>query len=235
MDGGASVLSADALAGISAYLADHPEIVDVIVSGGDPLTLPTAALARVLAALRRVPSVEIVRVGTRIPAVLPQRVTPRLLDALRRAHPLWVNTHFNHPRELPADAAAACARFADAGIPLNNQAVLLRGVNDDPTVLERLCRGLLRIRVRPYYLFQCDLVSGVGHFRVPLRRGLEIMEALRPRLGGLALPRFVADLAEADAKIPLTVSHVVSMDGPRAVLRDGNGRLIEYPEPSGYE
>jgi lysine 2,3-aminomutase len=188
---------------VARYLRRHPEIREVIVSGGDPLTLPTPRLDRLLAALRRGTAVEILRLGTRAPVTLPQRVTPELARMLRRHRPLWLNTHFNHPVEITPDAVRACERLADAGIPLGNQTVLLRGVNDDADTLEALFRGLLRARVRPYYLLQCDPVAGVGHFRVGLSRGRAIMRELRGRLSGLALPAYVADRAGADSKIRL--------------------------------
>jgi len=214
-----------------AYLADHPEITDVILSGGDALTLATESLERILAAVRGVPSVQIIRIGTRVPVVIPQRITDELVAMLRRYHPLWINTHFNHPAELTAEAAEACARLADAGIPLGNQTVLLRGVNDRPEIIERLCRGLVRMRVRPYYLFQCDLVRGVEHFRTPLARGIEIMEYLRGRLSGLAIPLFVVDAPHGGGKIPVLPTYVVSTSPTHTVLRNFEGMLVSYPDP----
>ena len=148
----------------------------MMVSGGDPLTMSTEHLEMVLSRLHQVPSVQIIRIGTRVPVVLPQRITEELCQMLRKYHPLWINTHFNHPQELTPESAEACCRLSDAGIPLGNQSVLLRGVNDRPQTIEQLCRGLVRMRVRPYYLYQCDLVRGVEHFRTPLARGMEIME-----------------------------------------------------------
>jgi lysine 2,3-aminomutase len=219
----------------AAYLAEHPEITDVIVSGGDALTLPTETLERVLAALRSVPSVQIIRIGTRTPVVLPQRITDELVAMLRKYHPLWINTHFNHPRELTPEAAEACARLADAGIPLGNQCVLLRGVNDRPQVQEELCRGLVRMRVRPYYLFQCDLVRGVEHFRTPLARGLEIMEYLRGRVSGLAIPNFVVDAPHGGGKIPVLPNYVVTRSPTHTVLRNFEGMMVSYPEPIAAE
>jgi len=213
------------------YLRAHPEISDVIVSGGDPLTMSTAAVETILAALRAVPSVQIIRIGTRVPVVLPQRITDELTAMLRKYHPLWINTHFNHPQELTPEAARACARLADAGIPLGNQSVLLRGINDRPQVVEALCRGLVCMRVRPYYLFQCDLVRGVEHFRTPLSRGLEIMEYLRGRLSGLAIPTFVVDAPRGGGKIPLLPNYIVSMSPTHTVLRNFEGMLVNYPEP----
>ena len=226
-----SQISPRRLAQVLAYLHEHPEICDVIVSGGDPFTMSTESLERVLSALRQVPSVQVIRVGTRTPVVLPQRITDELVAMLRRYHPLWVNTHFNHPNELTPEAAAACAKLVDAGIPLGNQSVLLRGVNDRPQVMEQLCRGLVRMRVRPYYLFQCDLVRGVEHFRTPLSRGIEIMEYLRGRLSGLAIPTFVVDAPHGGGKIPLLPNYIISTSPTHTVLRNFEGMLVAYPEP----
>jgi len=213
------------------YLSVHGEIKDVVVSGGDPFTMSTEALERVLAAVRSVPTVEIVRIGTRTPVTLPMRITPELTEMLKRYHPLYVNTHFNHPVELTPEAQMACMRLADAGIPVGNQTVLLRGVNDDAKVLEELFRKLLKVRVRPYYLFQCDLVRGVEHFRTPLSRGIEIMEYLRGRLSGLGIPAFVVDAPHGGGKIPLLPNSIVSWSPTHTVLRNFQGRLVSYPEP----
>jgi lysine 2,3-aminomutase len=216
---------------IAAYLTEHPQISDVIVSGGDPLTMSTEQLETVLSRLRRVPSVQIIRIGTRVPVVLPQRITDELCQMLRRYHPVWINTHFNHPQELTEESAQACNRLADAGIPLGNQSVLLRGVNDRPQIIERLCRSLVRLRVRPYYMYQCDLVRGVEHFRTPLSRGIEIMEYLRGRLSGLAIPTFVVDAPHGGGKIPVLPTYVVTQSPTHTVLRNCEGMLIAYPEP----
>ena len=213
------------------YLAIHPEIRDVIISGGDPFTMSTTAIERELRALRSVASVEIIRFGTRTPVVLPQRITEELTVVLRRYHPIWVNTHFNHPHELTAEAREACERLVDAGIPVGNQTVLLRGVNDKPQTIAELCRGLVRTRVRPYYLFQCDLVRGVEHFRTPLHRGLEIMAYLRGRLSGLAIPTFVVDAPHGGGKVPLLPNYVVSTSARQTVLRNLRGKEVDYPEP----
>ena len=218
----------------TAYLKDHPEIHDVIISGGDPLTLTTEHLEKVLSCLRQVPSVQIVRIGTRVPVVLPQRVTEELCVMLRKYHPIWINTHFNHPQEITAESTHACARLADAGIPLGNQSVLLRGINDRPQIIEQLCRSLVGMRVRPYYLYQCDLVRGVEHFRTPLSRGIEIMEYLRGRLSGLAIPTFVVDAPHGGGKIPVLPTYVVSQSPTHTVLRNYEGMLIAYPEPQGH-
>jgi len=226
-----SSISADQLGKIAAYLAANPQITDVIISGGDPFTLTMDVLERIIAAVRGVPSVEIIRLGTRTPVVMPQRITEELVGMLRKYHPIWVNTHFNHPRELTPEAAAACRRLADAGIPLGNQTVLLRGINDDPRIIEELCRGLVRMRVRPYYLFQCDLVRGIEHFRTPISRGLEIMEYLRGRLSGLAIPNYVVDTPQGGGKIPLLPNYIVSVSPTHTVLRNCEGMMVSYPEP----
>ena len=201
------------LQAVTAYLRRHPEIREVLVSGGDPLLLSDDRIDALLRAVRSVSSIEIVRVGTRVPVTLPQRITPRLARILSRHHPLWLNTHFNHPAELSADAAAACARLADAGIPLGNQTVLLRGLNDRPGVLETLCRGLLRMRVRPYYLLQCDPVAGAGHFRVPIPKGAALVRELRRRLSGLGVPQYVRDIAGAPGKVPVPGASPVQSGG----------------------
>ena len=216
---------------IVSYLNRHPEIHDVIVSGGDPFTLTTEALERVLMALRSVPSVEVIRIGTRTPVTMPMRITDDLVAMLRKYQPIWVNTHFNHPNEITLDSTQACARLADAGIPLGNQSVLLRGINDDPETMERLCRALIRQRVRPYYLFQCDLVRGVEHFRTPISRGIEIMEYLRGRVSGLAIPTFVVDSPHGGGKLPVLPNYIVSTSPTHTVLRNFEGMLVSYPEP----
>jgi lysine 2,3-aminomutase len=226
-----SAISMARLRQVIAYLNEHPEVHDVIVSGGDPFTMATEHLEQVLAALRTVPSVEVVRIGTRVPVVLPMRVTDELVGMLRKYHPLWVNTHFNHPAELTPDSMAACRRLADAGIPMGNQSVLLRGVNDEAEILETLFRGLVRNRVRPYYLYQCDLVRGVEHFRTPLSKGLAIMEQLRGHLSGIAIPTFVVDAPHGGGKIPVLPNYVVSISPTHTVLRNFEGMLVSYPEP----
>lgn len=188
----------------AAWIAARPEIREALISGGDPLLLSTARLDRLIGALRRgAPNLELIRIGTRVPVTLPQRVDRELCAMLRRYHPLWMNLHFNHPAELTAEAARACGRLADAGVPLGNQTVLLRGVNDNADTLEALFRGLLRVRVRPYYLFQCDPVRGTGHFFVPPERGRALMRELRRRLTGLAVPAYVRDAPDGESKIPI--------------------------------
>lgn len=216
---------------IADYISSHPEIHDVIISGGDPLTMSTETIERVLSTLRSIPTVDIIRLGTRTLAVLPQRITDELTDMLRKYHPIWINTHFNHPNEITEESIKACNKLADAGVPIGNQSVLLRGVNDDPRVYEQLCRSLIKMRVRPYYLFQCDLVKGVEHFRTPLSKGIEIMEYLRGRLSGLAIPTFVVDAPHGGGKIPILPTYIVSTSPTHTVLRNFEGMLVNYPEP----
>jgi len=213
------------------YLTNHPEVKDVVVSGGDPLTMPTNTIKYILEALRSVRSVEVIRIGTKTPVTLPWRITDELVAMLRQYHPVWINTHFNHPVELTPEAAEACARLVDAGIPVGNQSVLLKGVNDNAQTMEELLRGLVKMRVRPYYLFQCDLVAGIEHFRTPLSRGVEIMERLRGRLSGIAIPNFVVDIPHGGGKVPVLPNYVVSMSPTHTVLRNGAGLLVSYPEP----
>jgi lysine 2,3-aminomutase len=226
-----TTLSSRNLKHICEYLSSHPEVKDVILSGGDPLTLSTEHLRQILAAVRSVKSVEIVRIGSRVPVTLPMRITDELVDMLAQFHPLYLNTHFNHPVEITPQSFEACTKLANAGIPLGNQSVLLRGVNDDPQILEALFRGLLRMRVRPYYLFQCDLVRGVEHFRTPISRGIEIMEYLRGRLSGLAIPTFVVDTPHGGGKVPVMPNYIVSTSPTHTVLRNYEGMLVSYPEP----
>jgi lysine 2,3-aminomutase len=213
------------------YLADHPEIRDVILSGGDPLILETDEIDRILAAVRRVRTVEIVRLATRAPVTLPLRITERLVAALKRYAPLYLITQFNHPREVTREAATALERLADAGIPVLNQSVLLRGVNDSPAIIEQLCRAMVRHRVRPYYLFMCDLVTGTEHFRTPLETGVEIVARLRGRLSGLAIPRLVVDLPGGKGKIPIEPEYVVRRERDHVILCAPDGAEVPYPDP----
>ncbi len=228
-----AAMGASVLQRITVFLREHPEIREVIISGGDPLTLPTRLLEQVLGAVRQAPSVDIIRIGTRVPVVLPMRVTDELTTMLRRFHPLYINTHFNHPVEITTQSAEACMRLADAGIPLGNQTVLLRGINDDARLLSDLFRKLLKQRVRPYYLFQCDLVRGVEHFRTPISKGVAIMEHLRGRSSGLATPSYVVDTPHGGGKIPLTPRYIVSSSPTHTTLRNFKGMIVAYPEPAG--
>lgn len=213
------------------WIEAHPEIRDVIVSGGDPLAMATDRIDRLLARIRRIPSVDTIRLATRVPVTLPMRITSELLEALRRHHPVWVMTHFNHPKELTPESIGACTRLADAGFPVMNQSVLLAGVNDDAGVLETLFRGLVRARVRPYYLLQTDPVRGTGHLRTPLARGIAIMEQLQGRLSGIALPKLICDTPGGRGKVPLTPDYVVSREPGRTVLRTFRGEEVAYVDP----
>jgi lysine 2,3-aminomutase len=214
------------------YLEDHTEIRDVLLSGGDPLTLPDGQLDRMLARIRRIRHVEIIRVGSRAPVALPQRITPDLCRVLDRHGPLWFITQFNHPQEITPEASGACERLLRCGVPVNNQAVLLRGVNDHPETIRSLCRELLRIRVRPYYLHQCDPVAGAGHFRTPLARGIEIIAALQGTTSGLAVPRFMVDLPGKAGKVPLQGDSVLARQGDCVLLRSFTGEILPYEDPA---
>ncbi|MDT8418921.1 MAG: KamA family radical SAM protein [Desulfuromonadales bacterium] len=209
------------------YIAATPQVRDVILSGGDPLLLPDMVLGDLLSRIHAIPHVETIRIGTRIPVTLPERVTDNLCALLKKLTPLFINTHFNHPRELTLQAAGACARLADAGIPLGNQTVLLKGVNDDPETMIKLFRGLLRMRVKPYYLHQMDLTRGTGHFRTPVKKGLEIMQALRGPVSGMAIPHYVIDLPGGRGKVPLLPEYVENC-GETLLIRSPGGERVEY-------
>lgn len=214
-----------------AYIRRTPAIRDVLISGGDPLTLSTDRLEEILAAVRAIPHVEIIRIGTRIPVVLPMRVDDELCAMLRRYHPLFINTHFNHPKELTPLARAACERLADAGIPLGNQTVLLRGVNSSTRVIRKLFTELLRCRVRPYYLFQGDVAAGTSHLRTSVETGVEIMQQLRGHISGLAVPHLVIDTPGGMGKVNIGPDYVVARDEHKWTLRNYEGRLVDYPQP----
>jgi lysine 2,3-aminomutase len=220
--------SLEKLAPALEYLRAHPEVKDVLLSGGDPLTMKTSRLVGLIEAVRSIPSVETIRLATRVPVVLPQRITAELLSALGPHHPLWVMTHFNHPRELTVESKAALNRLANAGFPVMNQTVLLRGVNDSPGVLTELFRGLVRERARPYYLLQMDPVRGTGHLRTPIQTGIDIMEALQGRLSGIALPKLIIDTPGGFGKVPVGPDYVVERGPGRTVLRTPRGKLVEY-------
>ena len=215
------------------YIRDTPAVRDVVVSGGDPLLLSDERLAWLLGRLRAVPHVEVIRIGTKVPAVLPQRVTPALVRVLRRYHPLWMSLHFTHPDECTPESRRACARLADAGIPLGSQTVLLRGVNDDLETMRALVRRLMAMRVRPYYLYQCDPISGSGHFRTPIERGLAIIRGLRGFTSGYAVPTFVVDAPGGGGKIPLLPDAVVGRELDDLLLRSFDGGVYRYPDPGG--
>jgi len=212
------------------YIRRHPEIRDVLLSGGDPLLLSDDKLDFLLRELRAIPHVEFLRIGSRIPIFLPQRVTPALCAMLRKYHPLFMSIHANHPRELTTEVRDALGRLADAGIPLGNQAVLLRDVNDDATVMRALMQKLLMCRVKPYYLYQCDLISGSAHLRSSVRKGLEIMDELRGHTTGYAVPQYVIDAPGGGGKVPINPDYVLSRNADRVVMRNFEGRIFEYPE-----
>ena len=213
-----------------AYLRNHEEVPDVLISGGDPLTLPLDQLDYILKEIRGVPHVEFVRIGTREPVMLPMRITDDLLRLLDKHGPLWINTHFNHPREITEEAAECCEKPARLGIPLGNQTVLLAGVNDDIETIRGLSQALLRIRVRPYYLYQCDAVVGADHLRTSVWKGVEIIESMRGHTTGLAVPTYVVDAPGGGGKIPLAPSYLVSAAPNHVVLRNFKGALFSYPE-----
>ncbi|HID96776.1 MAG TPA: KamA family radical SAM protein [Thermodesulfobacteriaceae bacterium] len=215
------------------YIQKTSCIREVIISGGDPLTMHPDKLEGILAAFQAVPHVEVIRLGTRIPVVLPMRVTDDLCGMLARHRPLWINTHFNHPREITAEAAAACDRLLRAGIPVSNQCVLLKGINDSAETICYLCRRLQSIMVRPYYLFHCDSVRGTDHFRTDLRKGIEITRSLWGTTGGLSIPNFVVDLPEGGGKAPLMPSYLLDIDGEEAIFRTFEGKIVRYPCPEG--
>lgn len=217
-----------------AYIAATPQIRDVLISGGDPLVLPQRVLEHLLQRLRSIPHVEVIRIGTRVPVFLPQRITSELVDMLRRYHPLWMNIHFNHPKEITPEVEVALARLADAGIPLGSQTVLLAGINDCPNVMLSLMHKLVRNRVRPYYLYQCDLVHGAGHFRTPVAKGIEIMEALRGHTSGYAIPTYVIDAPEGGGKVPILPTYLLSMSESRVVVRNYEGFISTYVQPTDY-
>ncbi len=214
-----------------AYIRQTPQIRDVIFSGGDPLSLPLPVLDYCLTEIRKIPHVEIIRIGTRFPVVLPQRVTDELCTVLGKHLPVWMNTHFNHPRELTPEAHAACQRVLRTGIPVNNQSVLMRGVNDSAETMLKLCHGLLRIGVRPYYLFQCDPIRGAEHLRTSVWAGVEILEKMRGWTSGLAIPTFVVD-TEGGGKIPLAPNYLMYATEDALVLRNYEGRIFQYKNPA---
>ncbi|MBI4429054.1 MAG: KamA family radical SAM protein [Ignavibacteriales bacterium] len=212
------------------YIAAHLEVRDVVLSGGDPLMLTDFMLEKILAGLREIPHVEIIRLGTKMPCVLPQRITSKLCRMIKKYHPVYVNTHFNHPWECTAEAEKGCAMLADAGCPVGNQAVLMKGVNDDPDVMLELHRKLLKMRVRPYYIYQADLTKGTNHFRTPVRVGLEIMDKLRGHTSGLAVPYYVIDAPGGGGKIPLLPQYVLGRNGNDIILRNFKYDIYTYPD-----
>ncbi len=215
------------------YIAATPTVRDVLLSGGDPLTLADEKLEWLLNQLRQIPHVELIRIGTKAPVVLPQRITSALVRMLRRYHPVWMSIHFTHPDELTPEVNRACECLADAGIPLGSQTVLLSGINDDVETMKRLFHGLLKIRVRPYYIYQCDPIYGSGHFRTPVEKGLEIIKGLRGHTTGYAVPTYVIDAPGGGGKIPLVPEYVMGRDGSDLLLKNYEGHVYRYPDPGG--
>ena len=216
------------------YIAKTPQVRDVLLSGGDALMVSDERLEYIISRLRQIPHVEIVRIGSRTPVVCPQRITDNLVNMLKKYHPIWLNTHFNHPQEVTKEATEACARLANAGIPLGNQTVLLRGVNDCVNTMKKLMHELVKMRVRPYYIYQCDLSMGIEHFRTPVSKGLEIIEGLRGHTSGYAVPTFVVDAPGGGGKTPVMPQYVVSQSPGRVVLRNFEGVITTYTEPTDY-
>ncbi|XCN72042.1 MAG: lysine 2,3-aminomutase [Candidatus Electrothrix aestuarii] len=217
------------------YIRNTPQIRDVLLSGGDPFLLPDEYLDYILTELGRIEHVEVVRVGTRTPVVLPYRITDELVSMLKKHQPLWINTHFNHPRELTKSARSALAKLADAGIPLGNQSVLLSGVNDCPRIMRTLVHKLVANRVRPYYLYQCDLSEGLSHFRTPVGKGIEIIESMIGHTSGFSVPTYVIDAPGGGGKIPIMPNYLISWSTNKVVLRNYEGVITTYKEPDSYE
>lgn len=216
------------------YITAHGEVRDVVLSGGDALLMSDDRLEEIISKIRAIKHVEIIRLGSRVPVVMPQRVTRELVDRLKKYHPIWFNTHFNHPNEMTEEAAAACARLADAGFPINNQSVLLAGVNDCVHVMRGLVHKLLMNRVRPYYVYQCDLSVGLEHFRTPVSKGIEIIEGLRGHTSGLGVPTFVVDAPNGGGKIPVMPNYLISEAPNRVILRNYEGVITTYTQPAAY-
>lgn len=214
------------------YVRKTPAVRDVLLSGGDSLCINDKTLDYLLSELRKIKHVEIIRIGTRTPVVMPQRITDELCSIIKKYHPVWLNTHFNHPKEITEESKKACTRLADAGIPLGNQTVLLRGVNDCPYVVKELVHELLKIRVRPYYLYQCDLSPGIEHFRTSVAKGIEIIELLRGHTSGLAVPTYVIDAPGGGGKIPVNPQYLISQSEQKVILRNYEGVICTYPEPA---
>ncbi len=229
-----SAVPADRVEQCLRYIEQTPEVRDVLVSGGDPLLLSDQRLEYILSRLHAISHVEVVRLGTRVPVVMPQRITPELTAMLAKYHPLWLNTHFSHPSEITAESREACNRLADVGIPLGNQSVLLAGINDKIPIMKQLVHELVKMRVRPYYLYQCDLSVGISHFRTPVAVGLEIIEGLRGHTSGFCVPTYVIDAPGGGGKIPAMPNYIISQGYQRIVLRNYEGVISTYTEPDYY-
>ncbi len=217
------------------YIAKTPQVRDVLLSGGDSLCVSDERLEYIISRVRAIPHVEIIRLGSRTPVVCPQRITDDLVNMLKKYHPVWLNTHFNHPQEVTKEAAEACAKLANAGIPLGNQTVLLRGVNDCVNTMKKLMHELVKMRVRPYYIYQCDLSMGIEHFRTPVSKGIEIIEGLRGHTSGYAVPTFVVDAPGGGGKTPVMPQYVISQAPGKVVLRNFEGVITTYTEPTHYK
>ncbi|OPL08345.1 MAG: lysine 2,3-aminomutase [delta proteobacterium ML8_F1] len=216
------------------YIARTPQVRDVLLSGGDALLVSDERLEYIIKKLRAIEHVEIIRIGTRVPVVMPQRITPELVAMLKKYHPVWLNTHFNHPKEITPESTRAITLLADAGVPLGNQSVLLRGINDSVKVMKSLVHELVKIRVRPYYIYQCDLSTGIEHFRTSVSKGIEIIEGLRGHTSGFAVPTFVVDAPGGGGKIPVMPNYVISQSPHHVVLRNYEGVITTYTEPRDY-
>ena len=217
------------------YISEHTEVRDIVVSGGDPLTMSTNNLEKIISALRKIPHVEIIRIGTRTPVVCPMRITPNLIKMLKKYQPIYIATHFNHAKEVTEYSSKACNMLADGGFPIENQSVLLRNVNDCPHVIKELNQKLLTIRVRPYYIYQCDLSMGISHFRTSIGRGIQIIEELRGHTSGLAIPTYVVDLPGGAGKVPITPNYIISRSDDGTVLRNYEGAIVVYKEPHRWD
>ncbi len=216
------------------YIKEHPEVRDVLLSGGDPFMLNDAYLDWILGEIRKIEHVQVIRIGTRIPVVLPYRITDNLVEVLKKHHPVWVNTHFNHPREVTTASKTALKKLADAGIPLGNQSVLLADVNDCPKIMKELVHKMVQNRVRPYYLYQCDLSEGLNHFRTPVGKGMEIIESLIGHTSGFAVPTYVIDAPGGGGKIPIMPQYIISWSTNKVILRNYEGVITTYKEPDDY-
>ncbi len=226
-----SPLPSDKISQALNYIKNNPSIRDVLISGGDGLLISNDKLENILQELKAIEHVEMIRIGTRTPVVMPQRITPELIEMLKKYHPLYLNTHFNHPREITPEAEKAVSRLADAGIPLGNQSVLLKGINDSPRIMRKLVHELLRIRIKPYYIYQCDLSQGIEHFRTRVDRGLSIIESLRGHTTGLGVPTYVIDAPGGGGKIPANPQYIISRSPGKVVLRNFEGKIFAYTEP----
>lgn len=214
-----------------AYIRSHEEIRDVLISGGDPLVMSTEKLEHIISGIREIKHVDIIRIGTRVPVVMPMRVTEELVTMLKKYQPIWINTHFNHPNEITEDSELACRQIIEAGIPLGNQSVLLKGINDNTDTMKTLLLKLVHMRVRPYYLYQCDLSQGISHFRTKVEDGINIMHELTGNISGYAVPKYVIDAPKGGGKIPINYEYVISRDDKEVVMENYKGEIYKYPQP----